>query len=60
MPMRKSTVELIGEGRVRKMTLLRDDPRLNYACVINGWPNSNKFRKVYFALLLDAPFKAMF
>jgi hypothetical protein len=56
----KSGVELIDEGRVRRITLMRGDTRLSYAEVIDGWENSHDFRDFFISLLADAPFQAMF
>lgn len=56
----KSRIELIDEGRSRKITLMRDAARLSYADVIDGWRNSHDFVHFYISLLVDAPFEAMF
>ena len=52
--------ESLDDGRIYKITLLREATPLQFFDVIEGWVSDDAFRCFFNQLLADAPFKAFF
>lgn len=53
-----SQSEALGDDRILKFTILRDDAPVAYAQVLELWRHDAEFRSFFIALLADAPFAA--
>lgn len=53
-------VDVLSNGRVRRVTLLRDGAAISYADVVEHWQADEPFRAFFAALLADPPFEAYF
>lgn len=53
-------VDVLGEGRVRRVALRRDGQAFAYAEVVEHWRTSQPFRSFFAALLASAPYPAYF
>jgi hypothetical protein len=56
----QSKIEILDHRRARRFEILRDDARISYAEVIDGWRKDPEFRDFYISLLADAPYQALF
>ena len=60
MSVYSSEVEQLGEGRVLRFRLLRDEEPLSWSGVVDRWQNDPSFRCFFVSILADAPFPAYF
>jgi len=53
-----SKLDILADGRVHKLRILRDAEPLRYADVLGLWQRDESFRSFFMSLLADAPFPA--
>jgi hypothetical protein len=53
-------IDVLSNGRVRRVRLLRDGAAISYADVVEHWRADEPFRAFFAALLADPPFEAYF
>jgi hypothetical protein len=53
-------VDVLSDGRFRRMALLRDGAAVSYAEVVEQWQKSRPFRVFFVALLAEPPYEAYF
>jgi hypothetical protein len=53
-------VDLLSDGRVRRVAVLRDGAAVSYAEVVDQWRTNEVFRTFFAALLADPPYEAYF
>jgi len=55
-----TSVDVLNDGHVRRVAVLRDDRAVSYAEVVEQWRTSEPFRTFFAALLADPPYQAYF
>src|SRR5918996_3019468 len=53
-------VDVLSEGNVRRVAVLRDGAAVSYAEVVEQWRASRPFRTFFAALLAEPPYQAYF
>src|ERR671919_933402 len=53
-------VDVLSDGHVRRVAVLRDGAAVSYAEVVEQWRASRPFRTFFTALLADPPYQAYF
>jgi hypothetical protein len=53
-------VDVLNDGHVRRVVVLRDDQAVSYAEVVEQWRTGRPFRTFFAALLADPPYQAYF
>ncbi len=55
-----TSITILQDGRVRRVTVLGDGAALSYTEVVAGWRTDEEFRRFFIPILADAPFDAYF
>lgn len=55
-----TTITLLQDGRVRRISLLGDGKVLSLGDVLAGWRSDEEFRRFFIGVMADAPFDAYF
>jgi hypothetical protein len=53
-------LDVLSDGRVRRVAVLRDDAAVSYAEVVEQWRKSRPFRAFFAAMLAEPPYEAYF